>query len=231
MLSIVIPTFNEEAVIRQTIRRLQSAAANDDVEIIVVDGGSSDATSAVAAQAGALAITSPRKGRSAQMNEGAAIAKGDVLYFLHADSDPPETFVRDISDAVRQGKNAGCFRLRFDMDHWFLRTNAWFTRFDMDAFRFGDQSLFVTQDVFRRVGGFCEKHIVLEDQEIIRRIRRHANFTIIPKYITTSARKYEFNGIYRTQAIFFLIYMMYRLGYSQQSLVKTYRRLIRQDKI
>ena len=95
----------------------------------------------------------------------------------------------------------------------------------------GDQSLFVTQDVFRRAGGFCEKHIVLEDQEIIRRIRRHANFTIIPKYITTSARKYEHNGIYRTQGIFFLIYMMYRLGYSQQSLVKTYRGLIRQDKI
>ncbi|MBD0288215.1 MAG: hypothetical protein ICV79_22730 [Flavisolibacter sp.] len=120
--------------------------------------------------------------------------------------------------------------LSFDYHHWFLKANCWFTRFDVDAIRFGDQSLFVTKEKFEQVGGFCEKHIVLEDQYIINQLKKICRFTIIKKPVLTSARKYLENGIFKTQGIFFLIYFMYRLGYSQQKLVSTYRKLIQQNK-
>jgi len=121
--------------------------------------------------------------------------------------------------------------LSFDYNHWFLKANCWFTRFDVDTIRFGDQSLFVTKDAFLKADGFCEKHIVLEDQEFIKRVKKTVRFTIIKKPVITSARKYLENGIYKTQGIFFIIYFMYSFGFSQQNLVATYRKLIRQDKL
>lgn len=121
--------------------------------------------------------------------------------------------------------------LSFDYDHWFLKANCWFTRFDVDTIRFGDQSLFVTKEKFLEVGGFCEKHIVLEDQQIIKRLKKISSFKVIKKPVVTSARKYVENGIYKTQGIFFLIYFLYRFGFPQQQLVNTYRKFIRQDKL
>ncbi len=155
----------------------------------------------------------------------------DILYFLHADTVPPQNFSLDISNAIKQGYTSGCYMLSFDHQHWFLKANCWFTRFDINAVRFGDQSLFVTKEAFFKVPGFCENHIVMEDQHIIRQLRKLGHFTIIKKPVVTSARKYLENGIYRTQAIFFIIYFMYRFGYSQQKLIGTYRKLIMQDKL
>jgi hypothetical protein len=121
--------------------------------------------------------------------------------------------------------------LSFDHDHWFLKANCWFTRFNIDDIRFGDQSLFVTKEKFRKAGSFCEKHIVLEDQHLIKRLKKNDHFKVIKKPVITSARKYLENGIYKTQGIFFIIYFMYRLGFSQQRLVAFYRKLIRQDRL
>jgi rSAM/selenodomain-associated transferase 2 len=200
-------------------------------QIIVVDGGSTDNTVSIARDAGVTVATSLKKGRAAQMNFGASLAKGDVLYFLHADTYPPQDFLADIRDAVSNGYGAGCYRLSFDHPHWFLKANCWFTRFDVNAFRFGDQSLFVTKKLFDSVGGFKESHVVLEDQELVKRLKKKSRLIIISKTVITSARKYRENGIYKTQAIFFFIYALYRLGLSQSALVKMYRRLIRQDKL
>ena len=97
--------------------------------------------------------------------------------------------------------------------------------------RFGDQSLFVTKNLFKKAGGFSENHIVLEDQHFISKIKKIAGFQVLKKAVMTSARKYLENGIYKTQGIFFIIYFMYRMGYSQEKLVATYRRLITQNKI
>jgi hypothetical protein len=133
--------------------------------------------------------------------------------------------------AIDSGATGGCFMLAFDHDHWFLKANCWFTQFNIDALRFGDQSLFVTREAFMKAGGFCEKHIVLEDQEVVKRIKKIGRFGIVKKPVITSARKYIQNGVYKTQSIFFLIYFMYVLGFSQQQLVNTYKRLIKQDKI
>jgi rSAM/selenodomain-associated transferase 2 len=232
MISIIIPTYNEQNHIGKTLAVLKSCKNASLIrEIIVADGGSIDATIAEATAAGASVISSPAKGRAAQMNAGAVIATGSVLYFLHADSQPPTNFANDIMTALQQGYKCGCYRLEFDHTHWFLRANAWFTRFNINAVRFGDQSLFVTREVFLKAGGFNERLIVMEDQEIIGRIRKHGKFTIMNGAVITSARKYLDNGVYKMQAVFFIIYVMYQLGYSQQKLVATYRKLIRQNKV
>jgi rSAM/selenodomain-associated transferase 2 len=232
MISIIIPAYQEQENIGKTVAYLRQAAPTDHLaEIIVVDGGSQDATLLAAANAGAKAFTSPQKGRAAQMNAGAAIATGEILYFLHADSLPPPSFATDIVQAIMQGYVAGCYRLRFDHEHWFLRANAWFTRFNVNAIRFGDQSLFVQRGIFNKTGGFKEHLVVMEDQEIIGRIRRQGRFKVMNGYCTTSARKYLENGLYRMQIIFFIIWLKYYLGYSQQHLVATYRRLIKQHKV
>jgi hypothetical protein len=165
------------------------------------------------------------------MNYGASLASAPLLYFLHADSYPPPGFWQGITKAVGQGYNSGCYQLTFDDLHPFLRFNAWFTRFNVNAVRFGDQSLFVSKEVFLKAGGFREDLIVMEDQEIIGRIRKFARFKVLPGKVTTSARKYRENGYYKLQGIFFLIYFLYQLGVSQEKLVKLYKRLIRQNKV
>lgn len=231
-ISVVIPCLNEEENIGNLIDYLKENDKERIVrEIIVTDGGSSDKTVEVAASHGAVLVNCKKKGRASQMNSGANVAKGDVLYFLHADSYPPPSYSTDIINAVYNRYQSGCYRLSFDHDHWFLRLNCWFTRFDINAVRFGDQSLFVTREAFRHAGGFNEEMIVMEDQEIIKRIKGYARFLILGNTVTTSARKYLENGIFKLQGLFFLIYILYKLGFSQAQLLKVYRLLIRQNKV
>lgn len=231
MFSIIIPTYNEADQIAKTIRKTHAANGHHEMEIIVVDGGSTDETLAIAKECGAITIKSERKGRAAQMNKGASVAKGEVLYFLHADSMPPQGFTVQILDAYNKGAVSGCFRLAFDYDHWFLKANCWFTRFNVNAVRFGDQSLFVTKEVFQKVGGFREDLLMMEDQEIIHRIKKHGKFKVMDDVVITSARKYLDNGVYRMQGIFYRIWALYYLGYSQEQLLKLHRRLIRKHKL
>src|SRR5687768_12629910 len=129
MLSIIIPTYNEANQIAQTIRKTHAANGGHEIEIIVADGGSTDGTMAIAKACGAIVINSQQKGRAAQMNKGASIARGEILYFLHADSLPPQDFAMQILNAYNKGAISGCFRLAFDYDHWFLKAHCWFTRF------------------------------------------------------------------------------------------------------
>ena len=231
MISIIIPTFNETEQIAATINHIKIASANSEIEIIVVDGGSSDDTISIAKTNGAITFISDKKGRSAQMNFGAAKATANVLYFLHADSIPPQNFIQTINYALNKNYVSGCFRLQFDYNHWFLKANAWFTRFDANAVRFGDQSLFVTKEIFNKCGGFRENLYMMEDQEIIHRIKRFGKFIVMNNYVITSARKYHDNGIYRMQGIFFYIWFLYYLGYSQQRLLKLHKQLIRKNKL
>lgn len=230
--SIIIPTYNEAEAITALLGYLGRARAGEPApEILVVDGGSTDATVRLARQAGATVLASPRKGRAAQLNHGAGQARGAVLYFLHADSWPPPGFLADVRQAVGQGYGAGCYRLVFDHPHWLLRFSAWCTRLPFTAVRFGDQSLFVRRDLFEHLGGYREDLLVMEDQELVGRLRARAPFRVLPKAVTTSARKYLVNGVVRLQGIFTLIVVLYRLGVSQRRLVQLYRRLIRQGKL
>ena len=231
MFSIIIPTYNEAGQIEQTITKILAACSKHQAEIIVVDGGSTDDTLRIARACGARAIVSEKKGRAAQMNTGAAVAKFHILYFLHADSIPPDGFTSMILTSCATGITSGCFRLHFDFNHWFLNANAWFTRFNVNGVRFGDQSLFVVKDVFEKTNGFREDLMLMEDQEIIHRLKKYGQFKVLNDYVTTSARKYLDNGVYRMQLIFYRIWAMYYLGFSQEKMLQVYKRLIRKHKL
>lgn len=216
-LSVIIPVFNEARIIADTIKTINERSANP-VNIIVVDGGSEDETCRQAKAAGAEIISSPRKGRAAQMNVGAEHAVGDLLYFLHADSLPPQHFDQKIEQAYNRGYVSGCFQLAFDGDSKLLDIYAWFTRFDIDAFRFGDQSLFIVKDSFEKIGGFREDHLVMEDNEIVRRIKKQFSFIILDDKVETSGRAYRQGGELRLQIIFIIIVFLYHCGVSQEIL-------------
>ncbi len=232
MITVIIPTFNEADVIDHTLAKIKSQDKQLLItEVIIADGGSMDGTQNKIFPQNHLLLCCKQKGRAAQMNEAAALATNGILFFLHADSWPPESFSTQIKAAFEKGYASGCFRLAFDYDHWFLKLNAWFTRFNINNFRFGDQGLFLRKTDFIDSGGFKTDHIVMEDQEFIKRFQKKNSFVVLPSAVCTSARKYLENGIYKTQAVFFLIYFMYYLGYSQKNLVKTYKHLLKQKKL
>jgi len=222
-ISVIIPVLNEESSIGKLLTELKKRSDSGNCEFIVADGGSKDSTRDIAEREGATVIQSGKKGRAVQMNTGASIAKAEILYFLHADTIPPPRFDAKILKAVAEGAESGCFCLRFDDPHPALRFYSWFTRFRFTLIRFGDQSLFVKAPVFKVVNGFDESLIVMEDQKIVREIRRIAKFRVVDKAVVTSARKYRENGVFRLQAVFFLIWAGYYLGLSQQALADIYQ--------
>ena len=224
MISIIIPTLNESGNIRSLISYLKSCDGSDETEIIIADGGSTDGTTEGGPGLGVKVVECPQKGRAFQMNYGAEKASGDIFYFLHADSVPPKDFITKINGYISPKIKAGCFRLAFDHDHYLLSTYSWFTRFDVDFFRFGDQSLFVTGELFSLVGGFDERLLVMEDQNMVRRLKKHSGFIVSDQQVRTSARKYLKVGIVKLQLIFTAILGMYYIGVPQEKLVNFYKK-------
>lgn len=229
-LSVIVPCYNEEGVVGRTVRWMNNGLSAED-EVIVCDGGSDDETLQEATEAGARAVCCPQKGRAAQMNHGAAHASGDILFFVHADTLPPPDFREQIQHAVDDGADFGCMRLRFDSARWPLRLKAWFSRFRASGLHYGDQGLFVRRSCFDGVGGFDARMQVFEDLDIIERLRKQHRFMVLHGPITTSARKYQRNSALRMQLAFYVMVPLYRSGASQQTLVNTYKRLVRQDKL
>ena len=219
----VIPALNEAAHLPRLLTRLNEGLSGHTGEITVVDGGSRDDTAAIAEAAGARVLRSPRRGRAAQLNYGAARARYELLYFVHADTLPPASFVADIEEALAGGYPVGCYRFVYDRPpNPLMRLNAYCTRFDRLWCRGGDQSLFVTRELFDRLGGFCERHCIMEDFDFIQKAQAEARFRIMPRNIVVSARKYETNGYLRVQLANLVVFTMYRLGVSRERMKATY---------
>lgn len=225
-LSIIIPVYNEEESIGELIRHLKKNSDQRLSEIVVVDGGSSDDTFEKAREAGALFYISPVKGRAAQMNHGTACTTGEIIYFVHADSFPPSSYLDDIFTAVRNGYSAGCYRFRFNSDRLMLKINSWFTRFDRIMCRGGDQTLFIRRKLFEELGGFRSDFLIMEDYDLLQKIQRVSQFKILPKDTIVSARKYENNHYLKVNIVNFIIFMMYFSGASQNTMVHAYKSLI-----
>lgn len=227
-ISIIIPTYNEAANLQQLVPYLRSKAGKDLLEIIVVDGHSTDGSLQVAAQSGAKSLLSPRRGRAAQMNHGARHASGDILYFVPADTRPPGTFAQDILSAVASGFPMGCYRFQFDSPRLMLKINAYFTRFDRLMCRGGDQTFFIQKKAFEALGGYNDEMLVMEEYDFLLRARKHYSFRIIPKNVVVSARKYETNSYLRVNLANLIVFTMFRLGCSQQRMIRFYHRMLRQ---
>lgn len=225
-ISIIIPVFNEKAVIAETAEKIKHPLVQ---EIIVVDGGSTDGTVEAAEDAGCRVICSKKKGRAAQMNAGAIAANSPILYFLHSDTLPPDSFAEKIVNVVQKGADYGCFSLQFDDHSLLLKIFARFTRLKWKWVRFGDQSLFVKKRTFEKAGGFDESLAVMEDQEIFNRLEKTGTFKLINHSVITSARKYREIGILKLQFFFTLIYLGYYMGVSQNTLEHFYKKHLRTE--
>lgn len=226
-ISIIIPTLNEAGNIKRLLVHLYKYGGKDLHEIIVSDGGSDDNTIKVASSAGATIVCSEIRGRAFQMNAGAKVATGDILYFVHADAIPPIDFVAEIQNAVSQNKKAGCFRFRYDSDRKLLAINSYFTRFNGVFSGGGDQSLFIKKRLFDELGGFDEEYVIMEDYELVNRIRKIGIlFHVIPEEVIVSARKYSNNSYLRVKFSNLLVFLLYKIGINPATLSGLYKRLL-----
>ncbi|MCG9970482.1 TIGR04283 family arsenosugar biosynthesis glycosyltransferase [Christiangramia crocea] len=224
MISLVIPVYNEEEQLPVLLNHLEKVSAGNISEIIIVDGGSNDGTAEVVKNFEKTVYINSEKGRAIQMNKGAQAANSDILYFLHADSLPPEEFDKLILEQVEKANKAGCFQMKFDKDHWWLNLMGWLTRVNHISCRGGDQSLFVEKELFEKIGGFDESYKVYEDNEIVKRLYEQNQFVIIKSWLTTSARLYEKLGVWKTQLLFVEIYWKRRFGATAEELYTHYYR-------
>lgn len=229
-ISVVIPTYNEEENIGRLVADLQRYGKEHLAEIIVADAPSQDQTALRAREAGARVVVSEHPGRASQMNAGARVATGDVLYFVHADVRINPDYVQDIRQALAEGYTLGCYRYEFDSSRLLLRINTFFQRFDRIWCRGGDQTLFIPRTVFEELGGYREDHRVMEDYEFIIRAQKQYRFKVIPKQVVVSARKYDHNSYLRVNVANAVVFWMYFRGASQQKLIDTYKSIIKTDK-
>jgi len=226
LISIVIPVLNEESTITTLLSHLKKNTSSKNIkEIIVVDGGSSDDTVVLARENNVKVIHS-KKGRSRQMNSGARHATGNILYFLHVDTLPPKNFDESILNAIQRGDRAGCFRMKFDSSSRFLRFFAWCTRLNYKICRGGDQSLFITKELFESTGGFNEDYVVYEDNEFTDRLYELVDFKILPRHVITSARRYEQKGEIKLQYHFGMMHLKNYMGAGPEKLQEYYSRKI-----
>lgn len=225
-ISIIIPILNEEAVIGHLLQHIITNSSQQNIaEIIVADGGSTDNSKSKVIGHNVVFLNS-KKGRAQQMNFGAKYASGDILYFLHADSHPPKYFDASIIQEVRKGHLAGCFRMKFKSQHWWLYLAGWFTQFNWRICRGGDQSLFIAKELFDAIGGFDERFVVYEDNQLIDKLYDLKQFKVIQKWITTSPRRYQTNGIWKLQYHFWAIHLKKRFGASAKELQAYYEKHI-----
>jgi len=211
-ISVIIPVFNEAKNIEALLGYLNQNSTQKLIsEILVVDGGSTDGSQKIVSE---FSVKHPivkgldsQKGRAKQMNFGAAQANGRILYFLHADSFPPKNFDQSIIEAIREGATSGCFKMKFDSSHWWLQLAGWFTQFNWKVSRGGDQSLFVEKNIFEHLKGYNEDFIIYEDNELIYRLYKQGMFKVIQRSLTTSARRFESNGIWSLQFHFMVIHL------------------------
>lgn len=224
--SIIIPVFNEAGHIGKLVDYLTRFGKDSLAEIIVVDGGSTDHTLLVANNSGAKGVLSPQKGRAAQMNFGASLAKGDLFYFVHADTLPPDTYITDITSAVSAGYDLGRYLSTYDSKSWLLKINAVLSRLDTFGGMGGDQTLFITKDLFQQTGGFDGTMKIMEEFEFCARARKQGKYKIIKKPVLISARKYDTNGWLTVQKANYTIVKMYQTGASQESMVSKYKEML-----
>jgi len=225
-ISIIIPTYNEAAIIGNLVRYLVNNSNGRVLEILVSDGGSHDFTIDEAVKAGATVIVSPKKGRAAQLNYAASIAKGNVLYFIHADTMPPATYTNDIMEAIDAGFNFGRYRTQFTGNHLLLKVNAFFTRFDLFVCYGGDQTLFMSSQLFNTLRGYNEQMLIMEDYDIVARAKEQARYKILGKNALVSTRKYDNNGWLKVQKANYKVMQMFKKGSSQTEIITAYKKML-----
>ena len=222
--SIVVPVLNESTLIRGFLQQLRASIPS--AEVIVVDGGSVDGTSELSTDLADRVLLAPR-GRGKQMNAGAAVARGEVLWFLHADAIIPKNALEEIAGILQQHSNVGgCFRLRLPGREWIYRVSDSLGNIGVQVFRFalGDHGIFCRRQAFLEAGEFPEIPL-MEDAECYRALRRRGRMVQLRSVIVGSPRRYEQLGAYRTTIYYTFILGLYVAGARISTLTSVYHRL------
>ncbi len=217
--SVIIPVFNENSRLYNTLHRLfQSLADKPAIEIIVCDGGSTDSTIAIAQQFQCRVISS-KNGRAVQMNAASREAKGERLLFLHADSELPEHWYNEVTGMG----DWGFFPLRLDGAHWLLRVieTAINLRSSISRVATGDQGLWFSKSFFDALAGYPDI-LIMEDIAITKLARRKSRPVIAKKPMLTSSRRWEQNGIIKTVLLMWGLRLAYWVGINPERLHRIY---------
>lgn len=216
VISIIIPTLNEENSITQTLNAL--AGMKGSVEVVVVDGGSDDETARLVHASGVRVIESER-GRGAQMHAGALAARGSVLWFLHADTSPPAEALRHILESLRDPRViGGNFNVSFDSKRVSAHCLTWlYRRLRTIGLCYGDSAIFVRREAYERAGGFKPLPI-FEDLDFLRRLKRKGKFVHLSSTVITSGRRFEGGGFVRTFMRWTTLQLLYWLGVNPRRL-------------
>lgn len=219
-ISIVIPTLDEADSIAATLDALEGFGEN--VEIIVVDGGSADATLAILQNYDAKILHAAR-GRGRQLQTGADAASGEILWFLHADTVPAANAIFEIKRAL-QNKNVvgGNFTIRFDGAQFAAKFLTWlYPQLQCLGLIYGDSAIFVRCEVYERIGGF-KSFPIFEDLDFVERLRKSGEIVTLRHVVTTSSRRFEGKSFILTFARWTILQCLYWLGVSPETLLKIY---------
>lgn len=221
-LSIVLPALNEAAGITATLQALAPLRAAGH-EVIVVDGGSTDGTAALAAPLASRVVASER-GRARQMNAGAAVATGELLLFLHADTRLPPGADAAITTALQRGARWGRFDVHIEgRSRWLpvvARLMNWRSR--LTGIATGDQALFIETALFRELGGYAPLPL-MEDIELCKRLRRVSRPACLHARVTTSGRRWDTRGAWPTIWLMWTLRWRYWRGTPAEELARAYR--------
>lgn len=221
-ISVIIPVYNEAPVINQLMDNLDQF--KDNCEIIFVDGGSKDNTKSIIEKRYRVAV-SPKKGRANQMNYGASLSKGDILFFLHADSYLPNNALEEIHEIINRGYRVGCFKIKFESKSILMKICGFMSnlRVRLRNIAFGDQGIFILRDYFYELGGFPEIPL-MEDYQLSMDIKADGEKIAISRAkIKTSERRFVKNGRLRTMARMQRLQYMYRKGGDIEKIANLYK--------
>ena len=225
LLSIIVPVVDEDRIINDLIEHLYGLPFGDGCEVIIVDGNQSQNTLKAISRGDVKKIAS-FKGRGAQMNAGAAGAKGEILLFLHADTLLPRPVLDQILLALKQPDIVGgAFDLGINSNRWGFRLieTVASLRSRITRMPYGDQAIFIKKAVFERLGGFGEIPL-MEDVDLMRRVRKTGQkIAIIPLKVLTSPRRWEKEGLFFSTLRNWILISLYLLGVSPQRLSKFYK--------
>lgn len=231
-ISVIIPVYNEQENLAKRLSFLCNQTDKFPIEIIVSNSPeTTDATPNVCKNFSKLHfINAPKKGRAAQMNFGAKHATGEILLFLHADVELPTNFYEEVTNAIKNGFKAGFFAYQFDKETTLLNLNSSFTKKDGFFAGGGDQCQFFTKETFEKLQGYNEEFCIMEDFEMIDKVRKsRVPYTIIQSLATVSARKYDQNSWLKVNLINGYVFFKYKLGVHPTKLRKTYKSLLRES--